>query len=233
MREVDLSFFGEIYIMKFEVGANPPDPHARLRRRPVFFSGWFEDCLAALQQVRAGAGIHTMKPDGSDIRKITNFKSMSWGTVFFIRPVTTLFLPATSLASPILNCTSSIRLWAQNQPVRSPNAPASMACRVFSPEAPDSAGLKRHAGKKVAALPRQLGSPGALAALAKPGKALPPNRTVTRRLDRNPKKHVAYLASDELEGRRTGSKGIRKGPPTTFASTQKNRASTQIWIRAG
>ena len=81
--EVDLSYFGEIYIMNTDGSGQ-----TRLTQTPGYDGGPFFSpdgqriVWRRFNKAGSVAEIHTMKLDGSDVRKITHFDSMSWAPYF-------------------------------------------------------------------------------------------------------------------------------------------------------
>ena len=83
LREIDLSYFGEIYIMNADGSGQ-----MRLTQTPGYDGGPFFSpdgqriVWRRFNKAGAVAEIHTMKIDGSDVRKVTRFDSMSWAPYF-------------------------------------------------------------------------------------------------------------------------------------------------------
>jgi len=211
LREVDLSYFGEIYIMNIDGSGQ-----TRLTRTPGYDGGPFFSpdgsriVWRRFNKSGAVAEIHTMKPDGSDIRKITNFKSMSWAPYFHPSGDYIIF------ASNKLGFTNFelylVDTLGQHQPVRVTERAGFDGLPVFSPDGTRLCWTSNATPEKQSQLfLANWDHRGALAALDQAPEriasqtALSPDVSID-----NLKEHVAYLASDELEGRRTGSKGIRK-----------------------
>ena len=211
LREVDLSYFGEIYIMNADGSGQ-----TRLTRTPGYDGGPFFSpdgsriVWRRFNKSGAVAEIHTMKPDGSDIRKITNFKSMSWAPYFHPSGDYIIF------ASNKLGFTNFelylVDAPGQREPVRVTERAGFDGLPVFSPDGTRLCWTSNATPEKQSQLfLANWDHRGALAALGQAPEriasqaALSPGVSID-----NLKEHVAYLASDELEGRRTGSKGIRK-----------------------
>ena len=211
LREVDLSYFGEIYIMNADGSGQ-----TRLTRTPGYDGGPFFSpdgsriVWRRFNKSGAVAEIHTMKPDGSDIRKITNFKSMSWAPYFHPSGDYIIF------ASNKLGFTNFelylVDAPGQREPVRITERAGFDGLPVFSPDGTRLCWTSNATPEKQSQLfLANWDHRGALAALGQAPEriasqaALSPGVSID-----NLKEHVTYLASDELEGRRTGSKGIRK-----------------------
>ena len=64
------------------VRSDAPDANARLRRHNVFSPDGYGIVWRRFNKAGAVAEIHTMKIDGSDVRKVTRFDSMSWAPYF-------------------------------------------------------------------------------------------------------------------------------------------------------
>ena len=83
LREIDLSYFGEIYTMNTDGSSQ-----TRLTHTPGYDGGPFFSpdgqriVWRRFNKAGSVAEIHTMKLDGSDVRKITHFDSMSWAPYF-------------------------------------------------------------------------------------------------------------------------------------------------------
>ena len=211
LREVDLSYFGEIYIMNADGSGQ-----TRLTRTPGYDGGPFFSpdgsriVWRRFNKSGAVAEIHTMKPDGSDIRKITNFKSMSWAPYFHPSGDYIIF------ASNKLGFTNFelylVDAPGQREPVRVTERAGFDGLPVFSPDGTRLCWTSNATPEKQSQLfLANWDHRGALAALGQAPEriasqaALSPGVSID-----NLKEHVTYLASDELEGRRTGSKGIGK-----------------------
>ena len=211
LREVDLSYFGEIYIMNIDGSGQ-----TRLTRTPGYDGGPFFSpdgsriVWRRFNKSGAVAEIHTMKPDGSDIRKITNFKSMSWAPYFHPSGDYIIF------ASNKLGF-SNFELYlvdtpGQHEPVRVTERAGFDGLPVFSPDGTRLCWTSNATPEKQSQLfLANWDHRGALAALGQAPERIASQTELSPDVSiDNLKKHVAYLASDELEGRRTGSKGIRK-----------------------
>ena len=211
LREVDLSYFGEIYIMNVDGSGQ-----TRLTRTPGYDGGPFFSpdgsriVWRRFNKSGAVAEIHTMKPDGSDIRKITNFKSMSWAPYFHPSGDYIIF------ASNKLGFTNFelylVDTLGQHQPVRVTERAGFDGLPVFSPDGTRLCWTSNATPEKQSQLfLANWDHRGALAALSQAPERIASQTELSPDVSiDNLKKHVAYLASDELEGRRTGSKGIRK-----------------------
>ena len=211
LREVDLSYFGEIYIMNVDGSGQ-----TRLTRTPGYDGGPFFSpdgsriVWRRFNKSGAVAEIHTMKPDGSDIRKITNFKSMSWAPYFHPSGDYIIF------ASNKLGFTNFelylVDAPGQREPVRVTERAGFDGLPVFSPDGTRLCWTSNATPEKQSQLfLANWDHRGALAALGQAPERIASQTELSPDVSiDNLKKHVAYLASDELEGRRTGSKGIRK-----------------------
>ncbi|MDP6251786.1 MAG: M20/M25/M40 family metallo-hydrolase [Verrucomicrobiota bacterium] len=211
LREVDLSYFGEIYIMNVDGSGQ-----TRLTRTPGYDGGPFFSpdgtriVWRRFNKSGAVAEIHTMKLDGTDVRKITSFKSMSWAPYFHPSGDYIIF------ASNKLGFTNFelylVDALGQREPVRVTERAGFDGLPVFSPDGTRLCWTSNATPEKQSQLfLANWDHRGALAALGQAPQrvasqaALSPDVSID-----DLKEHVAYLASDELEGRRTGSEGIRK-----------------------
>ena len=211
LREIDLSYFGEIYIMNADGSGQ-----TRLTDSPGYDGGPFFSpdgqriVWRRFNKAGAVAEIHTMKLDGSDVRKITSFDSMSWAPYFHPSGEYIIF------ASNKLGFTNFelylVDALGQREPVRVTERAGFDGLPVFSPDGAQLCWTSNATPEKQSQLfLAKWNHDGALATLGQAPKraAAKPNGapSVTAK---DIKRHVAFLASDELEGRRTGSEGIRK-----------------------
>ena len=211
LREIDLSYFGEIYIMNADGSGQ-----TRLTNSPGYDGGPFFSpdgqriVWRRFNKAGAVAEIHTMKLDGSDVRQVTRFDSMSWAPYFHPSGKYIIF------ASNKLGFTNFelylVDALGQREPVRVTEREGFDGLPVFSPNGNQLCWTSNATAEKQSQLfLAKWNHEGALAAL---GQA--PKRKTARVVgspsitEADIKRHVAYLASDELEGRRTGSEGIRK-----------------------
>ena len=110
LREIDLSYFGEIYIMNADGSGQ-----TRLTQTPGYDGGPFFSpdgqriVWRRFNKAGAVAEIHTMKIDGSDVGR-SPASTRCRGRRTFIPRESTSSLRATSLALPTSSCTSSMRL---------------------------------------------------------------------------------------------------------------------------
>ncbi|MFQ5651330.1 MAG: M28 family peptidase [bacterium] len=229
--EIDPSYFGEIYLM------NADGSHqARLTNWPGYDGGPFftpdgeRIVWRHFEENGAIADVYTMKLDGSDVRRITDFKAMSWAPYFHPsgeyllfaanklgfsnfelylvdangerEPVRVTFtdgfdgLPAFSLDGNKV-CWTSIRtgnkksqLFLADWDHEAALAQLSTAPRRGTAEP----GLESFASEKTNSAAASTGDKSTLS----PEIASKDFKSI-----------VSYLASDELEGRMSGSKGTR------------------------
>ncbi len=211
LREIDLSYFGEIYIMNADGSGE-----TRLTQTPGYDGGPFFSpdgrriVWRRFNKAGSVAEIHTMKLDGSDVRKVTRFDSMSWAPYFHPSGEYIIFASnKLGFANFELYLVDAL---GQREPVRVTKREGFDGLPVFSPNGEQLCWTSNATEEKQSQLfLAKWNHEGALAALGqaprrKAAKAVgSPSVTVA-----DIKRHVAYLASDELEGRRTGSEGIRK-----------------------
>ena len=211
LREIDLSYFGEIYIMNADGSGQ-----TRLTQTPGYDGGPFFSpdgqriVWRRFNKAGAVAEIHTMKIDGSDVRKVTRFDSMSWAPYFHPSGEYIIFASnKLGFANFELYLVDAL---GQREPVRVTEREGFDGLPVFSPNGNQLCWTSNATEEKQSQLfLAKWNHEGALAALSqaprrKTAKAVG-SPSVT---EEDIKRHVAYLASDELEGRRTGSEGIRK-----------------------
>ena len=211
LREIDLSYFGEIYIMNAD-----GSEQTRLTRVPGYDGGPFFSpdgqriVWRRFNKSGAVAEIHTMKLDGSDVRKITRFDSMSWAPYFHPSGDYIIF------ASNKLGFNNFelylVDALGQREPVRVTERAGFDGLPVFSPNGSQLCWTSNATEEKQSQLfLAKWNHAGALAALGQASErddrqaVLSPDVSID-----DLKAHVTFLASDELEGRRTGSEGIRK-----------------------
>ena len=211
LREIDLSYFGEIYIMNADGSGQ-----TRLTQTPGYDGGPFFSpdgqriVWRRFNKAGAVAEIHTMKIDGSDVRKVTRFDSMSWAPYFHPSGEYIIFASnKLGFANFELYLVDAL---GQREPVRVTEREGFDGLPVFSPNGNQLCWTSNATEEKQSQLfLANWNHEGALAAL---GQA--PSRKTAKAVgspsvtEEDIKRHVAYLASDELEGRRTGSDGIRK-----------------------
>jgi Tol biopolymer transport system component len=211
LREVDLSYFGEIYIMNTD-----GSEQIRLTRTPGYDGGPFFSpdgsriVWRRFNKSGAVAEIHTMKLDGSDVRKLTRFKSMSWAPYFHSSGDYIIF------ASNKLGFTNFelylVDALGQREPVRITERAGFDGLPVFSPDGTRLCWTSNATPEKQSQLfLAKWNHAGALAALGQSPERADSQVVLSPEISIDDlKAHVTYLASDELEGRRTGSDGIHK-----------------------
>ena len=211
LRKIDLSYFGEIYIMNADGSGQ-----TRLTRSPGYDGGPFfspdGSRIVWRRFNKSGtlAEIHTMKPDGSEVRKITSFDSMSWAPYFHPSGDYIIF------ASNKLGFTNFelylVDALGQHEPIRVTKRAGFDGLPVFSPDGTKLCWTSNATPEKKSQLfLANWNHQGSLAALGQSPERESSQATLSSGVSvDNLKEHVTFLASDDLEGRRTGSKGIRK-----------------------
>ena len=211
LRKIDLSYFGEIYIMNAD-----GSEQTRLTRSPGYDGGPFfspdGSRIVWRRFNKSGtlAEIHTMKPDGSEVRKITSFDSMSWAPYFHPSGDYIIF------ASNKLGFTNFelflVDAMGQHEPIRVTKRAGFDGLPVFSPDGTNLCWTSNATPEKKSQLfLANWNHQGSLAALGQSPERESSQATLSSGVSiDNLKEHVTFLASDDLEGRRTGSKGIRK-----------------------
>ena len=219
--EVDPAYFGEIYIMN----ADGSD-QKRLTDVPGYDGGPFFSpdgeriIWRRFDESGMNADIYTMRIDGSDVRQLTDFDSMSWAPYLHSSNKYAIF------ASNKFGF-SNFELFlvdalGAHEPVRVTHTDGFDGLPVFSP---DGARLcwtsNRTATGKSQLFIADWNHEAALAAIAAAPKrdgvqATEPSHVIQEAASKTEdekissahlKDYVEYLASDELEGRMTGSKG--------------------------
>ena len=211
LRKIDLSYFGEIYIMNADGSGQ-----TRLTRSPGYDGGPFfspdGSRIVWRRFNKSGtlAEIHTMKLDGSEVRKITSFDSMSWAPYFHPSGDYIIF------ASNKLGFTNFelylVDALGQHEPIRVTKRAGFDGLPVFSPDGTKLCWTSNATPEKKSQLfLANWNHQGSLAALGQSPERESSQATLSSGVSiDNLKEHVTFLASDDLEGRRTGSKGIRK-----------------------
>ena len=211
LRKIDLSYFGEIYIMNADGSGQ-----TRLTRTPGYDGGPFfspdGSRIVWRRFNKSGtlAEIHTMKPDGSDVRKITSFDSMSWAPYFHPSGDYIIF------ASNKLGFTNFelylVDALGQHEPIRVTERAGFDGLPVFSPDGTQLCWTSNATPEEQSQLfLAKWNHQGSLAALGQAPERESGQPTLSSDVSIDDlKEHVTFLASDDLEGRRTGSEGIRK-----------------------
>ena len=212
--ELDPAYFGEIYIMNADGSEQNRLTHTPGYDGGPFFSPDGERIIwRRFDKSGMIADIYTMRTDGSDVRQLTNFDSMSW--------------------APYLHSSNKYAIFASNkfgfsnfelflvdalgehEPVRVTHTDGFDGLPVFSP---DGARLcwtsNRTMTNQSQLFIADWNHEAALMAIAATPKregsqATAPSPVVEEEKisEAHLKDFVEYLASDELEGRMTGSKG--------------------------
>ncbi|MYA69796.1 M28 family peptidase [Candidatus Poribacteria bacterium] len=217
--EVDPAYFGEIYIMN----ADGSD-QTRLTDAPGYDGGPFftpdgrHIVWRHFTPDGSEADIYTMRVDGSNVRRLTDFKSMSWAPYFHPSGAYVIF------ASNKLGF-SNFELYlvdsrGRHEPVRVTTTDGFDGLPVFSPDGSRLCWTSNRNSQGVSQLyiaewNHQAALEAVLEAVAAPrintsnpqgrkGPALAIHPGLTGIGIRH---HIEILASDELEGRMTGSKG--------------------------
>ncbi len=217
--EVDPSYFGEIYIMNADGSGQ-----MRLTDSPGYDGGPFftpdgqHIVWRHFTPDGSQSDIYTMRIDGSNVRRLTNFKSMSWAPYFHPSGAYVIF------ASNKLGF-SNFELYlvdsrGRHEPVRVTSTDGFDGLPVFSPDGTRLCWTSNRNSQGVSQL--YIAEWNHQAALEAMLEAFPraKDNTLTLQFENNPvyhiypgqtgisiQRHIEILASDELEGRMTGSKG--------------------------
>ncbi len=214
LMEVDPAYFGEIYIMNADGSDQKRLTHVPGYDGGPFFSPDGERIIwRRFDESGMNADIYTMRTDGSDVRQLTDFDSMSW--------------------APYLHSSNQYAIFASNkfgfsnfelflvdalgehEPVRVTHTDGFDGLPVFSPDGERLCWTSNRtrtnqsqlfiadwnheaALTAIAATPKREGVQA-----TEPGPVVEEEKISKAHL----KDFVEYLASDELEGRMTGSKG--------------------------
>lgn len=225
--ETDPAYFGEIYLMNAD-GSN----QHRLTHWPGYDGGPFFSpdgqriIWRHFEENGVVADVYTMKLDGTDIRRLTDFKSMSWAPYFHPSGKYVIF------ASNKLGF-SNFELFlvdaeGRRDPVRVTYRDGFDGLPVFSPDGKHLAWTSTRTPTAVsqifycdwndaAALAALNASPVHDPAPVSPAATTPVESATAKGAALSPeiteadlRSEVGYLASEELEGRLTGTPGAQK-----------------------
>jgi len=225
---VDLSYFCDIYVMKADgTGARRLTSDPGYDGGPFFTPDGKRIVWREFSEDGAVADVYTMLPDGSDRRRITDFGAMSWAPYF--HPSGDYLI----LTSNVLGF-SNFELYivdsaGKKEPVRVTSTDGFDGLPVFSPDGKRLAWTSNRTSNQQSQIFIADWNDGAARTALSNALAhsvhtnIDQGKTIYRaELKRNMhtrvsfspeiraddmKNDVAYLASDELEGRFTGSKG--------------------------
>jgi Tol biopolymer transport system component len=217
--EKDPAYFGEIYIMNAD-GSHP----RRLTKNPGYDGGPFfmPDGKRILwrhfQTNGVVADVFTMKTDGSDVRQVTHFDSMSWAP--FPHP-SGKYIIFTSNKHGFENFELFlVDSDGKQSPVRVTFTEGFDGLPVFSPDGKKICWTSNRGGEKQSQLfladwndDAALAALGLTAGLAdsRETKEVSGSQSQSAEIrSEDARAYVSYLASDELEGRKTGERGARK-----------------------
>ena len=202
--EIDPAHFGEIYIMN----ADGTDQR-RLTHTPGYDGGPFFTAdgeriiWRRFSEDGATADVHTMKLDGSDVRRLTDFDSMSWAP--YMHPSGDYAIFASNKHGFGNFELFLVDALGEREPVRTTFTDGFDAMASFSP---DGGRISWTSGRTADGSSQLFiadwNHDGALAALA----ASPLRAGVAE--DARLRNMVEFLASDDLEGRMTGSAGAKQ-----------------------
>jgi hypothetical protein len=209
--ETDPAWFGEIYLMTAD-GSNP----RRLTHTPGYDGGPFFSpdgqriVWRRFDETGVNADVYTMKLDGSEVTRVTDFGAMSWAPYFHPSGKYLIFT-ANKLGF------SNFELFVANadgrsEPIRVTFTEGFDGLPVFSPDGrklcwtsgrtPDGKSQLFIADWNHSLASEQLRS--------RPQRVLSNARSLVPEISLSDlRADVAYLASEELEGRATGTKGAR------------------------
>ena len=207
----DPAYFGEIYIMDADGGNQ-----TRLTETPGYDGGPFFSTdgkriiWRRFDEDGMNADIYTMRPDGSDVRRLTDFDSMSWAPYFHPSGEYAIFASnkhGFSNFELFLVDAAGIR-----EPVRVTYTDGFDGLPVFSPDGSRLSWTSNRTGSGGSQLFLAAWDHGeAQAALVASPKRGGPATALPDTAEARLRASVGYLASDDLEGRMTGSEGARKG----------------------
>lgn len=214
--ETDPSYFGDIYLMKSDgTGVKRLTDSPGYDGGPFFSPDGKRIVWRRFTETGATADIFTMKTDGTDVRRITDFGAMSWAPYYhpsgkyFIFTANKLgfsnfelYLVSASGGTPVrVTFTDGF----DGLPVFSPDG--RKLCWTANRTADGKSQLFLAEWNHAAALAAIKARPAPPAAAQKAEPKLPKHNVSTEITAADCEHHVRYLASDEMEGRRTGSRG--------------------------
>jgi len=210
--DMDPSYFGEIYIMKAD-GSGVK----RLTRQPGYDGGPFftpdgqRIVWRHFTEDGAMADVYTMKTDGSDVRQLTDFGAMCWAPYFHPSGEYAIF---TTNKQGFANFELYIvDRDGKKEPVRITYTDGFDGLPVFSPDGTMISWTSNRTGDGASQLfLANWNHASALSALdAAPARGQAPDEGASAEITETELRElVSYLASDELEGRMTGSDGEKK-----------------------
>ena len=236
--ELDAAYFGEIYLMNAD-GTNP----RRLTNKPGYDGGPFftpdgqRIVWRHFSEKGDIADIFTMKLDGSDVRQLTDFKAMSWAPYFHPSGEYVIF---GSNKEGFANFELyMVDAKGTREPVRVTYTDGFDSLPVFSPDGKKLCWTSGRGGSGSQLFMANWNHEAALAALksanakgattvtaSAPVVSAPQTGTLSATITTNDlHAHVAYLASDALEGRLTGTKGAQLA--ADYIVTQLQSAGVQ------
>lgn len=209
--EYDPAYFGELYIMNAD-GSNVK----RLTNTPGYDGGpffspdgkriiWRRFTPDGMQ-----ADIYTMNVDGSDVKQITDFKAMSWAPYIYPSGQYVIF------ASNKLGFDNFelylVDIEGKKEPVRITYSDGFDGLPVFSPDGKHIVWTSTHTNNGQSQLfYGDWNNDAAMAALASaPFRGAKKSAFLPQVLAPELKAKVTFLSSDSLEGRMTGSAGIKE-----------------------
>ena len=222
--ETDAAWFGEIYIMNADgSGQKRLTNQAGYDGGPFFSPDGQRIIWRRFADDGVTANIYTMKADGSDVKQITDFHSMSWAPYFHPSGQYIIF------ASNKLGF-DNFELYAvdaegKKEPVRITYTAGFDGLPVFSPDGKHLAWTSTRTKDAVSQLfyadwnSQAIVDALAAAPLRGASGAVPDFKGDIDAAELRTK--VTYLASDELEGRMTGSKGAKQAAEYAAADFTK------------
>lgn len=225
--KVDISYFGEIYIMNADGSGQKRLTHMKGYDGGPFFSPDGKRIIwRHFTEKGDTADIFTMKTDGTDVRRLTNFMAMSWAP--FYHPSGEYVVFASNKLGFANFEVYLVDAAGTRKPVRVTHTDGFDGLPVFSPNGKQLMWTSNRTADKMSQL--FIARWNHAAALSALGKA--PKRVATAELDgcdfieacgdgkaialesaiseADIKNQIAIIASDAFEGRDTSSEGIRK-----------------------
>jgi Tol biopolymer transport system component len=224
--ELDPSYFLDVYVMNAD-GSNV----RQLTDVPGYDGGtfWSPDGKRIIwrrfSEDGAHAEVYTMNPDGSDQRKITNIGAMSWAPIF--HPSGDYIIFSTNVLGFANFELYLVDAAGKREPVRVTSREGFDGLPMFHPDGKHLAWTSNATSNKTSQIflgdwndaeaRRLLGldAKGALLANYKPQATV---ATASALSEDDLRRHVEALASDEMEGRLTGTPGGKRAAEYVAAS---------------
>jgi len=229
--ETDPSYFGELYLMDAD-GSN----QRRLTQTPGYDGGPFFSpdgkriIWRRFDEKGTIADIYTMALDGSDVRRLTDFQAMSWAPYY--HPSNKYVIFAANKQGFSNFELFLVDVAGEREPVRVTYTDGFDGLPVFSPDGQKLSWTSNRTPQNTSQIfLAKWNDAAALEALAQSPRRKSSHAYSPAISEGDLRAQVSYLASDELEGRRTGSEGTRKA--AEFLANQLRAAGVSPLLTNG